>query len=194
MHGRGEQALRVGVLRVGKNPRHRALLDDPAGIHHGDPVRDLAGDAEVMGDEDRRHAEFLLQPAQQDKHLHLHGGVECGGRFVGQQQARPAGQCHRNHRALAQPARQFMRVGIQPALGRWDFHQFEKLERACPCRRVGSAKMRPHGLDDLRADGVDRIKRRHRLLEDHRRQAAAQRAQAFSLQRQHILPRDMHRP
>ena len=40
-----------GCLRVGENLGHRALFDDPAGVHHGHPVARLADDAEVVRDQ-----------------------------------------------------------------------------------------------------------------------------------------------
>ena len=40
-----------------RTPRQRTLLDDLALRHDADPVGDLADDAEVVGDEQHRHAE-----------------------------------------------------------------------------------------------------------------------------------------
>jgi hypothetical protein len=36
------------VLRLGEDPLGRSLLDDPAGAHHRNLVRDLRDDAEVV--------------------------------------------------------------------------------------------------------------------------------------------------
>ena len=52
----GEQMARIVVLRIGEDLLGRPGLDDLALGHHADPVGDLAHDAEVMGDEQHRHA------------------------------------------------------------------------------------------------------------------------------------------
>src|SRR6266550_1911318 len=59
-------------------------------------------------------------------------------------------------------------------------------------RRAAHAGMPAQGLADLLADGIDRVERRHRLLEDHRDQAAAQRAQLARRHGQHIRAADPH--
>ena len=48
---------RVGVLRLGEELADTALLDHPAGIHDDDLVGDLGDDAEIVGDEQDRHAD-----------------------------------------------------------------------------------------------------------------------------------------
>ena len=50
-------------------------------------VGGLRHDAEVVGDEQHRHAEALLEVADQLEHLRLHGDVERRRRLVGDQQA-----------------------------------------------------------------------------------------------------------
>ena len=47
-----EQPPRVRVLRVVEDLVDRALLDDPPGVHDGDPVGDVGDDAEVVRHED----------------------------------------------------------------------------------------------------------------------------------------------
>ena len=39
------------MARVGENALDRSLFDEPAGIHHGDPIGVLFDEAEVVGDE-----------------------------------------------------------------------------------------------------------------------------------------------
>ena len=62
-------------------------------------------DAQVMRDQQQRQAQFVLQGLQQTQDLRLHGDIERGGRFVGDQQFRIAHQRHRDHHALTQAAR-----------------------------------------------------------------------------------------
>ena len=90
------------------------LLDDLALLHHADAVGNLAHDAEIVGDEQHRHAQARLQVAQQLKNLCLHRDVERGGWLVRDQEVRLVGERHRDHDALALPARQLMRIASEP--------------------------------------------------------------------------------
>ena len=107
----GEQGLDIG------------LLDLLAGIHHDDALRGLRDHAEVVGDQDQPHAELLLQLEHQRQDLRLDRDIERGGRFVRDQQRRPAGQRHRDHRALAHAARELVRIFQRPPLRFGDPYQ-----------------------------------------------------------------------
>ena len=134
-----------------------------------------------------------LQLAQQDQHLDLHRGVERGGRLVGEQQARAAGQRDRDHRALPQAARQLVRIGLQAALRRGNLDQLQQLQRARHAGLVRAALVAHHRLGDLVADGVDGIERRHRLLEDHRDgRSRAPRVSCALAQRADVVVADAH--
>ena len=102
MLGRGEHALDL------------TLLDDLALLHHADLVGELAHDAEIMGDEQHRHAEPRLRVLEQLQDLRLHRHVERGGRLVGDQQVRLVRQRHGDHHALALAAGELMRITLQP--------------------------------------------------------------------------------
>ena len=65
--------------------RHRTFLDDAPGVHHGDAIGHLDRRADVVCDEDHRHAEAALQLAQQQQDLDLHRGVERRRGLVGEQ-------------------------------------------------------------------------------------------------------------
>ena len=89
MLGRREHALDV------------ALLDDAALLHHAHPLRNFTHDAEIVGDEEERHAEPLLNVLQQRDDLRLHGDVERRRRFVGDEQIGFVGERHGDHYPLA---------------------------------------------------------------------------------------------
>ena len=84
---RAGRACRGGAARANKSAALRGL-DDLAGIHHGDPVRDARDDAEVVRDQQERDAELALQIGEQPQDLRLDGDVERGRRLVGDQQRR----------------------------------------------------------------------------------------------------------
>jgi hypothetical protein len=69
----------------------RALLDDAAGVHNRHAVAHLGHDAEVVSDEQQRHAGPPLEVLEHVEVLGLDGDVEVGGRLVGDDQLRPAG-------------------------------------------------------------------------------------------------------
>ena len=102
-------------------------------------------------------------------------------------------QRHGDHDALAHAARQVVRIVVDALRRRGDPHQLEHFDRA---RLGGLRRHRGVGqdrLDDLLADGVDRVERGHRLLEDHRHLAAAQLAALVGRQRQHVAVAEHHR-
>ena len=59
-HGE-EERLGVGVPRLGEEPAGGRLLHDPAEVHHGHLVRQVADDAQVVGDEEHGQAVRALQ-------------------------------------------------------------------------------------------------------------------------------------
>ena len=111
----GEQRPGIGVLRRREDALDRSLLDDLALLHHAEPVGELAHDPEVVGDEQHRHAEPGLQFLQQAQDLRLHGDVERGGRFVGNQQIGLVGERHGDHHALALAAGKLVRIAAGAA-------------------------------------------------------------------------------
>ena len=84
------------------------------------------------------------------------------------------GERHRDHRALAHPARELVRVVVDAALRVGDPDQPEQLDRA-PSRAacLGTSLVGLDRLDDLVADLVERVQRGQRVLEDHRDLVAA---------------------
>ena len=111
----GEQRARVRMLGRGEHALDLALLDDLAALHHADSVGELAHDAEIVGDEQHRHAEPRLRVLQQLQDLRLHRDVERGRRLVGDQQIRLVGERHGDHHALALAAGKLVRIAAEPA-------------------------------------------------------------------------------
>ena len=153
-----------------------AVLDHVAVVHHQHLVGDLRDDAHVVGDEQHRQPVLDLQPLDQPQDLRLRGDVERGGRLVGDQQFRPAGERHRDHRALPHAAAELERIAVERGFG----------DGISTCRSSSIARrrarlavgqpVRQQRLGDLLADRWTGLSERHRLLEDHRDVAAADRA------------------
>jgi hypothetical protein len=170
---RVHQAQRVGHLRVLEDAGDVGLLDGAAGVHDDDAVGHLGDDPEVVGDEQDRHADLVLQLAHEVEDLRLDGHVERGGRLVGDQQLGVARQRHRDHHALAHPARHLVRVVLDALGGLGDADQVEHLGRLLHRLAVALLLVEHDRLGDLVADGVHRVEAGHRLLEDHRDLVAA---------------------
>jgi len=62
-----------------------SLLDDPAGVHDGNPVRHLPGHADVVGHQQGCHPEPALSSPISFEDLGLDGDVERRRRLVGDQ-------------------------------------------------------------------------------------------------------------
>ena len=154
--------------------RDGAGLDDAAVLHHGDVVGDGPHDAEIVGDEQHRHVMARLQFLQELQDLRLHGHVERRRRLVGDEEIGAVGESHRDHHALALTAGQLMREGAV-FFGRVadpDFGQEFERPRLDGARAAHAVQF--EDLADLPGDRMQRIERRHGLLEDHGDRIAAQ--------------------
>ena len=148
----GEQLAGVGMLRASAKRRGGgAGLDDLALLHHRDAVGDAADDAEVVGDEQHRHALGLLHLGEQVEDAGLDGDVEGGGRLVGDQDVGAVGERHRDHHPLALAAGELVRVGAEALLGVADADAGQEVEDAGAGRGAGQALVQREALGDLRS-------------------------------------------
>ena len=171
---RAQQAPGVGVLRPAQHLADGAALHGPPRVHHQQVVGHVGDDAEVVGDEDDRGAELLLQVLEQVEDLRLDGHVQGGGRLVGDQQVGVADQRHGDHGALAHAAGELVRVVVHARLGLRDADLGQHLDRPLPGLLLGGAGVLHVRLGDLPAHRVVRRERRQRVLEDHRDLVAAE--------------------
>jgi hypothetical protein len=133
---RRHEASRVRMLRLGEERRGLVLLDHAALLHHGDALAVVRGEAEIVRDQDHRHAALTHQADEQVHHVLLRRHVEAGRRLIGQQQLRTASDRHGDHHPLAHPARELVRVAQQALLGVAELHRAQKLDR--PGVRLGA--------------------------------------------------------
>ena len=154
------------MLRRGEQRLDRRFLDDAAGVHDRHAVGHLGDDAEVVRDEQQREAQSFLEIAQQVEDLRLDRHVERRRGLVGDEERRPAGERQGDERALAQPARELMRILAHAPLRLGYADGREQLDRLLPRVRARRASVNAQRLLDLIPDRVDRVERGHRLLED----------------------------
>ena len=129
-----------------------------------------------MADQQQGHAVLLHQLADHVQHFTLDGHVQRGGRFVGNQQVWPAGQCDGDDHTLALAARQLVRVGVQPLPGLRQLHPLQQAQRLGAGGASAQAFVQAQRFGNLPADGVQRVECGHRLLEHHGQPVAPQSA------------------
>ncbi|CAM5693360.1 hypothetical protein SVIOM342S_03321 [Streptomyces violaceorubidus] len=170
----GQQPLGVVVRGAQQYVLDGSGLHDGALVHHRDPVGEVRDDAHVVGDQQDTRAGLGREPPQQVEDLGLHGHVERGGGFVGDQQRRFVGDGHGDDDPLALAAGELERIGAGPLLGLGDADAAQQFDGA----RGGVGRGRPpvvaDHLGDLLADPGERVERGGRLLEDHRDGRSAQ--------------------
>ena len=110
------------------------LLHDASGVHHGDVVGASGHHPEIMGDQHHGHVALALLVGEQVEDLVLDGDIEGGGRLVGEQQLRRAGQRNGDADPLAHTTRQLVRVIVEPALGFGYANAPQQID--CPLPRV----------------------------------------------------------
>ena len=86
-----------------------AQLHDAAEIHDRDPVGDVPDDTEVVGDEEIRQVEVLLERQQQVQDLRLYRDVERRDGLVANDELRAERECPRDADALTLTARELVR-------------------------------------------------------------------------------------
>ena len=173
---RAHQLARILMRRRGEDgPRcsgfHHASL-----FHHDNPVAIGRGEAEIVGDQDRRHAALAGQFHDQLHHRLLGGDVETGGRLVGDQELRAAGERQCDDDALAHASGKLERIGVVALARPRDPNLIEQLDRLFGDLRRRSLDVLEQQILDLMPDLADRIEGGARVLEDHRDLTAAQAA------------------
>ena len=152
-----QQPPGVGHVRLLEHREPVADLDRLAGVHHQDLVGDIGDHAEVVGDHDDRRPQLVLEARQQVQDLGLHGDVEGGGRFVGDQDGRVERERHGDHRPLLHTPGELVRVVVHPPLRPGDADQLEQLDRAVAGVLLGDLLVGQDHLADLPAHLVVRV-------------------------------------
>ncbi len=84
-------------------------------------------------------AESFAQVPQYVEDAGLDRDVECGGRLVGDQDLRVAGDGHRDHHALAHTAGELVRIVVDATFGGRDADELEQFDRRGRARPGGTA-------------------------------------------------------
>ena len=112
-----------------------------------------------MGHEDHCESQLFTQLVEQVDDLLLNGNVQCGGRFIGNDELRVTSQCHCDQNALTLATGKLVRVGLEGALG-IQAHQLKEFLCAAGSAALGQ-------LLHLCLDEHGRVQRGKRILVDH---------------------------
>ena len=152
------------MARIREELIPRRDLDDPAEVHDGDALAEVADGGEIVRDHQDADRELRAQIVEEREDRRLHRDVERRGRFVGDQDARLDGERPRDRDALALTTRERARVPVERGRGKPDeLHQL-----TTPDLRGGSARASVHGqqLPQHAPDAQARVERREGILED----------------------------
>ena len=128
---RTQQGTRVRMLRVRKQCVRAPHLYDPAQIHHGDAIANVLYETQIVGDEQIRQLEPILQLEHQANDLCLNRDIEGRDCFVGYDERGAERERTSDADALPLAAAEFMRETRQVRL--IESHQVEQFTDA---RRV----------------------------------------------------------
>ena len=140
------QAGRVRVARPAKQLSDLVVLDDAAGIHHGDAVAQLRDNAQVVGDEDDGGAMIAPHLPQKMQDLSLDRDIERRGGLVGNQHLGLADQRHGNGHALLHAPAHLKGITAQLDLGRRQLHLGQQAQHALPRIRTGALGVKAQGF------------------------------------------------
>ena len=148
------------MARCGEDIGEAARLDDLARIHDRNPIGQVGHDAQVMGDQQHRHATRAGQLAHQIEHLALHGHVQRRRGLIRDQQLRFARQRHRDHDPLSHAAGKLVRERIDALVGVGYADLGEQLDHTLTGFALRHAQVDPQRFGNLAADRVGRVQRR----------------------------------
>ena len=156
--------LGVRVVRAVEDDVRRAELLQPAEVEDGDAVRDVAHDAEVVGDEEVRDPLLRLELDEEVEDRGLHRHVERGGRLVADDELRVAGERARDRDPLLEAAGELNRLLRQRPLRHADAR--DEIAQPLPRQPRRRSPRASHRAQEDAADRVAPVERRVRVLED----------------------------
>jgi hypothetical protein len=121
-----QQAAGVGMLRMFGNLLGRTDFDDLAAIHHRDTRREITHDRHGVGDEKIGQTQVALQLREQVDDLRADADIECGDRFVGDDEPGMQSEGTGDANALALSSAEFVGEALQNGFVEADSaHQFD---------------------------------------------------------------------
>ncbi|MNI64555.1 hypothetical protein D3C73_1200060 [compost metagenome] len=145
------------MKRVIEEVLYISLLHDLTQIHDNHTLTGFGYYAQVVCDQNNPHLKLLVKLHDHVHNLCLNRNIQRCCRFIGNQQLRPAGECHSNHRPLPHASGELMGVLIDPSLRRRNPRQPEHLDRTQAGFLFGYLLVNPYCFCNLIAYRIDRI-------------------------------------
>ena len=133
-----------------------------------------------------------LELGEQREDARGDGDVERGGRLVGDDEGRLAGDRHGDRDALALATGELVRIGAGAPRRLGNAYLVEQRHGAIPRHAAREAAPMPQHRGDLRAHIEQRVERRLRLLEDDRDGLAANAIERGAVEREQVAPLEQH--
>lgn len=154
---RSDQTSRVRMEGSIQQIMCRPLLHFASRIHHKNTVRIFCHHAEIMRNKNNGRTGFPLQFVDQLENLGLSGDVQSGSRFIRHKYGRRASKSNRDHRTLAHPAGQPMRIIVEtPPRVRYP-HTIKPGNGPLAGGHRGNVFVLANGLNNLFANRENRI-------------------------------------
>ena len=164
---RTHERFRIRVLGLFEDFVRRGLFHDLACVHDEGVVGSTGNDPKVVGHHHHGHVPLTLFSTQQVEDLVLDGDVQGGGRLVGKEQRRLAGQGAGDGDPLTHAATELVGQPIDSGFSFWNPYLVEEVESGLLCFTAVHVLVLPQVFDDLTSDLDHRVQRGHGVLEDH---------------------------
>src|SRR5215218_364077 len=164
---RGEQPLCIWVRRFCEQLRRGRLLHDLAGVHDGYTISPARHDAEIVGDQQNRHASPAAKLVEYLEDLRLYGDVQRCRWLIRYEYFWLCRQRDRDHDSLTHPAAELMRVSLESLRRIGDADFLKQVQSAIPRLSLGDLEVCQDAFGDLRLHRENRIQTGHRVLKNH---------------------------
>ena len=165
-----------------------APFDDFAVAHDRDVIGQSGNDAQIVGDEQKRHPIIRAvadQAAKKIKDIGLRRHVERGRRLIRDQQTGSMRDGQRDADPLTLPTRQFVRIAVEGNGG--EAHPVKPVTSDAQGLGPGGATQAQR-LAHLRADGLNGVQCGHGFLKDHADVGAANTQPVAFAQMREVAP------
>lgn len=135
-------------------------------IKNCNAVGNICNNTEVMRDENDRVIEFFLQIFDELENLCLNGNVKRSGGLVADEDLRLAGKRNCDNNTLTHTAGVLEGIIVVTVFSIGDADLTHHLDCTRTCFNLGAVLMLHNDGGNLLADGDDRVKRCHRILEN----------------------------
>ena len=162
---RVDQRPRIGMAWRGEHRFRRPHLHDAAQIHDRDPVRQMAHQPQVVGNEQQRQAQAVLQFQQQVDDLRLHRHIQRGHRLIRNDQRRFHRQRSRDPYPLTLTAGKLVRAPRRRIVRQ--MHEVEQPVHPPRNLRPRDNVMHRQGFGQAGTHRHPRVQRAERVLENH---------------------------